>query len=223
MAQLLRDEGESVALLAMLDTYNYSRALRVGFTSFLAQKTRFHLANLSELGPRHFVNYLRAKTRQAFSGELANLRSAAPGGSVESPGRATSGVELSIQAINDRAAEEYVPKPYSGDVTIIKPRVNYKFYPDPKMGYGDLIRGRIDIVEVGTNPHAMLLEPHVEILAREIKRRIDDSGREGSNEPGRQDTRQRSGKAEAAIGSTNKRSETGALSAAATVRGISSR
>lgn len=175
MAQRLQEEGETVALLAMLDTYNYSRALRVRFSSFIAQKIRFHLANLSELRLVHLVKYLKEKARQALSGELVNLRSSVPRGMDESTGRATCGVELSIQAINDQAAENYVPRPYPGNVTIIKPRVNYKFYPDPDMGFGDLIVGHIDMIEVGTNPHAMLLEPHVEILAREIKRRIEES------------------------------------------------
>lgn len=176
MAQLLVQQGERVALLAMLDTYNYSRALRVSFQSFILQKIRFHLANMSELGPREMFTYFKEKARLALGGELANLKTSAPGRALEEAvGRATSGVELSIQAINDHAAEEYLPTPYPGDVTMFKPRLNYKFYPDPNMGYGDLIRGRLDLVEVSTNPHAMLLDPHVNLLAGELERRIDAS------------------------------------------------
>ena len=38
MAQTLRREGEEVPLVAMLDTYNYSRALQVSAPTFLIQK-----------------------------------------------------------------------------------------------------------------------------------------------------------------------------------------
>ena len=41
------------------------------------------------------------------------------------------------------------------------------------MGWGDLAQGRLDIVEMPINPHAMLVEPYVELLARELKVRLD--------------------------------------------------
>jgi hypothetical protein len=34
--------------------------------------------------------------------------------------------------------------------------VNYDFFPDPKMGWGDLALGGAEIVELPVNPHAML-------------------------------------------------------------------
>jgi len=179
MAQILRREGEEVPLLAMLDTYNFSRALKVSLHSFLLQKAKFHLGNLVRLRPGDMAGYLKEKGRLALGGELANLKTSMPGSSREDGvSRATSGVEAEVQAINDHAAEDYVPKPYPGVLALFKPRFNYKFYPDPKMGWGDLALGGLDIVEVAVNPHSMLLEPYVQVLAAQLKQRI---GRGASN------------------------------------------
>jgi glutamate-1-semialdehyde aminotransferase/thioesterase domain-containing protein/acyl carrier protein len=176
MAQILRREGEEIPLVAMLDTYNYSLALRVNFRSFLYQKAKFHLANMSTLRPRQILSYLREKIRLGVGGELANLKTSMPGSScLDGVSRATSGAEAAVQALNDYAAEHYNPSPYPGVVTLFKPRFNYKFYPDPNMGWGDLA-AELDIVEVAVNPHSMLLEPYVKVLATQLKERIEFSG-----------------------------------------------
>ena len=173
MAQILTREGEEVPLVAMLDTYNYSLALKVSFRSFLYQKAKFHLANMGKLRPKDMFEYLREKVRLGFGGELANLKTSMPGSSrADGVCRAESGAEAAVQSVNDYAAEHYNPQPYPGCVTLFKPRINYKFYPDPNMGWGDLAAS-LDIVEVAENPHSMLLEPYVTVLATQLKERID--------------------------------------------------
>lgn len=175
MAQLLRRAGEPVELVALLDTYNFSRALEVSFASFLREKIKFHLGNFVRLRPREMVRYLGEKIRIARDGELANLLTSRPGSapaSGEGVARAESGIEASVQAINDAAADRYLPKPYAGRIALFKPQVNYKFYPDPKMGWGDVVQGGLDIVELPVNPHAMLVEPYVGLLAEQLKKRV---------------------------------------------------
>jgi glutamate-1-semialdehyde aminotransferase/thioesterase domain-containing protein/acyl carrier protein len=173
MAQILQREGEEVPLVALLDTYNFSRALKVSFSSFLLQKAKFHLANLASLRSGNMLEYLREKVRLGFGGELTNLKTSMPGSSrADGVSRATSGPEAKVQSINDYAAEHYEPVPYSGRLTLFKPRFNYKFYPDPNMGWGDLAIGGLDIVEVAVNPHSMLLEPCVNVLAAQLMERI---------------------------------------------------
>jgi len=166
MAQRLTNEGEQVALVAMLDTYNFSRALKSSFIGFILQKLRFHIGNFLGLRPRHMIQYIKEKYRVARDGEFANLFTSRPGFEVEGAARATSGAEATVQAINDTAAEVYIPKKYAGTITLFKPRINYKFYPDPKMGWGDL--AELDIVEFAFNPHAMLLEPYVQQLGQSL-------------------------------------------------------
>ena len=169
MAQRLQHEGQAVGLVAMLDTYNFSRALKSSFLSFLLQKLRFHFGNFIGLRPKHMIEYIKEKVRVARDGELANILTSRPGFEMEeSVARATSGAEASVQAINDNAAETYLPKPYLGKLTLYKPHINYKFYPDPKMGWGDLALGGLDIVEFPFNPHAMLVEPYIQQLANAL-------------------------------------------------------
>ena len=58
---------------------------------------------------------------------------------------------------------------------LLKPQVNYYFYPDPQMGWGDLV-GDLHIVELPVNPHAMLVEPYVKILATHLKEEMEKAG-----------------------------------------------
>jgi amino acid adenylation domain-containing protein len=174
MAQRLVAHGEKVPLVAMLDTYNFRQALKATFAFFLLQKFLFHLRNFIRLRPRTMLRYLREKKRIAGDGGWAHIRTEMPGSTLQSGvARAESGIEASVQEINDHAGDIYEPKPYPGVVTLFKPQVNYKFYPDPKMGWGDLALKGLDIVEFPINPHAMLVEPYVEMLAKELKIRLD--------------------------------------------------
>jgi thioesterase domain-containing protein len=61
IAEILQYEAEEVALVAMLDTYNFSRASEARFASFLFQKLRFHLGNFARLRPREMVSYVIEK------------------------------------------------------------------------------------------------------------------------------------------------------------------
>jgi thioesterase domain-containing protein len=118
--------------------------------------------------------YLVEKVRLARDGELANLLTSRPGSAGDvGVARAETGIEANVQAINDRAAEVYQPAPLNARLTLFKPHVNYKFYPDPNMGWEGLALGGLDIVELPVNPHAMLVEPYVRQLAAELKARLD--------------------------------------------------
>jgi thioesterase domain-containing protein/acyl carrier protein len=174
MAQQLTAQGEAVALVAMLDTYNYNLALKTSRAAVLAQRIRFHAGNLLRLKPAETRKYLAEKVRLARDGEFRALlhAPATPPQGGKGAARAESGVEASVQAVNDAAADRYVPKPYAGCLTLFKPQINYKFYPDPKMGWGELALGGLDIVELPINPHAMLVEPYVRELAETLKLRL---------------------------------------------------
>jgi len=180
MAQRLIANGEQVPMVAMLDTYNFVKAQKVSFASFLFQKLKFHIKNFTQLSPEEMIRYFKEKKRIAGDGGWAHIKTEMPGTTLadnDSFGRAESGIEASVQLLNDHAGDIYDPKPYSGKLTLFKPQKNYSFYPDPKMGWGDLV-SELDIVEMPINPHAMLVEPYVEKLAHELKRRLN--GLDGS-------------------------------------------
>jgi len=147
------------------------------------QKLVFHIGNLAHMRLSSWPGYLSYKLRVARAGEFASFwktLSRSKKETVRSPGLPSN--EADVQELNDRAAAAYRPKPFGGRVTLFKPRVNYDFYPDPKMGWGDLVTGGLETVELRVNPHAMLVEGYVQELARELRRRLDEV-REGG--PGR--------------------------------------
>jgi thioesterase domain-containing protein len=177
MARNLMEQQREVALVALLDTYNLSLAIRpqsfLRRLSYLGQKLGFHLQNLIQLDGNSLVRYLSEKLRMASEASIETLASRI--GSLKQ--RVTGSgegepVELAIQELNHQAAWIYVPGPYHGPVVLFKPCKNYNFYSDPQMGWGTLARSNLVVVELQSNPHAMLLEPFVESLARQLKDRI---------------------------------------------------
>ena len=166
IAQCLRRDGHEVALLALLDTYNFARMERPKALSLLRQKLSFHLGNLVHLPWRNWPAYLSKKVRIARDGEfLSLLRWLKRSVSTRAGNRPLRSIGKTVQEANERAADLYRPKPYAGNVVVFRPSTNYDFYPDAQMGWGDYVTGRLDIVELPVNPHAMLIEPHVQLLA----------------------------------------------------------
>jgi hypothetical protein len=62
-----------------------------------------------------------------------------------------------------------VPAYYLGKVTLVTPGINYSFYPDQEMGWGDLVDD-LEIIQLDALPHAMLEEPGVANLAEALLR-----------------------------------------------------
>jgi amino acid adenylation domain-containing protein len=180
IAQRLLAQGQTVALLALFDTYNLSQVrspypLRARL-NFYRQKTAFHWSNFAQLSNRARAEYLGEKARMAREAIMAILTSRwnrVGGGWSHREGKV--GLWEPIEAINDRAAYAYQPLPYGGRLTLFKPQRNYDFYPDPNMGWVELAKGGLDVITLPVNPHAMLAEPFVHLLATEIGKRLDRS------------------------------------------------
>lgn len=177
MARLLTLNGDEVSLVALLDTYNLSLVKRPdnrgGRLSALRQKIGFHFDNLKSLGAKDLFGYLGEKLRMAeeagkgrLAASLKNFRNAI-GGAVEE-----AGAEAFIQEINHQAAWEYSPQPYAGRVTAFSPRKNYDFFPDPMMGWSELVGDKLEMVHLPVNPHAMLINPFAKQVADELRKRI---------------------------------------------------
>jgi thioesterase domain-containing protein len=185
IAQRLRRDGHEVALLALLDTYNFSRMEESKPLGMIGQKLRFHLSNLLHMRLTNWPAYFTHKLQVARDGEFSSLWKRLRG-SIRKNGekRSQPSVEASLLEVNDRAASAYRPSPYGGRVTVFKPRVNYDFLPDSDMGWSEVVTGELDIVELPVSPHGMLVEPYVQALAVEIRRRLDGSCGEGKTGSG---------------------------------------
>jgi len=174
IAQKLRRDGQKVALLALLDTYNFRDVEQPKPWDLVRQKLVFHLGNLARIGWRDWPGYLSSKLQVARDGEWASLRRRVFGSLFLDNGQ-TEGhgtVEASVNETNDRAGAAYRPKPYGGRLTVFKSRINYDFLSDPQMGWGSLA-GSLEVVELNMNPHAMLADPYVRELADELCERLE--------------------------------------------------
>ena len=109
MARLLRQSGDVVALVALLDSYNPARSETAGVMREAWQRVKFHVANLTGLRGPELRRYLMEKVRVARDGEFANML----GSGVGSGGGEGEGGETRVQPINDRAVGAFKPEPYT--------------------------------------------------------------------------------------------------------------
>jgi aspartate racemase len=179
MAQILKEKGHSVALLAMFDSYNVNAATAASFRqtrlSRYRQLVTFHVGNVLAHGPKEARLYLTEKARQAVeaaTGWVSSVRKNLQTRTLGRPANAKVPVEDFVYLVNDRASFAYMPREYSGPVTLVKPKRTYSGLKDPKMGWGKVLKSPAEIVELDMNPHAMLVEPFVQDLAAELNVRL---------------------------------------------------
>lgn len=180
IGQLLLRQGHTVGFVAMLDSYNLRESLYTGSPldrfRILLQKGSFHLDTLVHLTMSQRRAYLAEKMRMAVEMVQGKGRALRRGrqqnGQSGDPG---AHLVAFVQNANHLALKAHHPKPFAGDLVLFRPRKNYHTFPDPQMGWGDLVKGRLDAVELPANPHAMLLEPFVRYLADRMKERMFNS------------------------------------------------
>jgi phthiocerol/phenolphthiocerol synthesis type-I polyketide synthase E len=175
VAQQLQREGETIALLAMFDTMNWHKiplTIR-SKTSHASQRVVFHASSFLSLDSRGKVRFFREK--------VGALRSRIPVWRGKLLARFNKGVrgEVSDSLLlaqiwqqNDRASWNYIPKPFPGVVTDIRPAKQYRVFSKPDLKWERLTEGH-EIVVLPVNPASMLVEPFVEHLAAALRQSID--------------------------------------------------
>jgi len=142
--------------------------------AFLRQKFGFHFDNLTALRIKDLVGYVSEKMRMAREVSLGKIGARVK--ALKNTGFGAAPKKLAaapyLQDLNDEAAYRFVPRPFPGRITVFRPQKQYDFMPDPQLGWGELVSGGLEVVELPVNPHAMLLDPHTKILASELKTRL---------------------------------------------------
>jgi acyl carrier protein len=179
MAKLLTAAKQKVSLLVLFDTYNHNGVPQtlslVQRASYLNQKARFHWQSISALSSKDRRVYLREKIREVGTREWDRFSSCMRRVRVPFLKRFQqhSGSTVFLEKINDYAGFSYRPTPYSGKLTIIKPRRNYSFVKDNEMGWGGLASGGVRTLELPIYPGAMFNEPFVQLLAQQLRICLD--------------------------------------------------
>lgn len=177
MAQQLHNRGQRVSLLAMLETYNWSRIGKrplVDDLFFYFQKIEFHFRNL--LISNDFKTFFKEKMRvlrarkNVWRQMLRSKLSWQPGLADSDNNRL-----YELWHSNDKAAFDYIASSYAGRVTFFRAVRQYALFDRPGAGWGDLAKEGVDIRLLPVYPAGMLLEPFVRILAKELHAYIEEA------------------------------------------------
>ena len=80
-----------------------------------------------------------------------------------------------VKKINDRAALQYMPQPYTGRVAVIRPKAYFLGRTSPNFGWGELVPDKLEVHELPVYPKGMLSEPFCRSLAETLKQCLQNT------------------------------------------------
>jgi thioesterase domain-containing protein len=171
MAQQLKAQGESVGLLALLDTYpsGYAKLLRENGQdrTRIRWRLRAHAANLRSLSARNKLTYLSGKLKFAPRKiKAAAWRQLYRG--YQKVGHPLPKALRDIKEFNSIAVRTYVPKVYDGPVTLFWASEDLRASSDFVEGWRALAGGSIEIHEIPGSHLDIIKAPHVNELASKL-------------------------------------------------------
>jgi phthiocerol/phenolphthiocerol synthesis type-I polyketide synthase E len=175
VAQQLRALGETIALLALFDTMNWHKIPLTFWakSSHASQRLFFHAASFLSLDSTSKARFLKEKfavlkTRiPAWRGMLLSRFFR------RSPNTISDSLVLGqIWQSNDRACWAYLPNPYPGVITDIRPTKQYRIFSKPDLKW-DRLTEKQDVIVLPVYPGTMLVEPFVVHVAGALRRSMD--------------------------------------------------
>jgi aspartate racemase len=169
IAQQLVRQGETVALLAMLDAHNQAYYKNPFQDGRYTARIKYHLANLLRMDSGETSAYLRDRLDEARRKiERITWRLTADRKGHTDDFRNTD-------SIVHPAFSLYEPQPYPGKIVLLQSSEWPKSpYFDFKLGWEDLVGG-IDFYRIAGDHAYMFDEPNVEAVAQTLEPYLDDS------------------------------------------------
>jgi amino acid adenylation domain-containing protein len=190
MAQRLRAHGEEVALVALLEPDFPGRRAVLPFRhriSRIRRRIGVQLSEIRSLKTRaHLSTYLSGKARRlreitrdtVHRVRAGTLRLVWPRYSRD--GRSLPRFLHHATSINSLAATLYRPRPYPGHLVLfLGADTPTGTGPDPRLGWGELAGGGVDVEGVPGNLVSMVKEPHVGVLATRLREYLGGGGSAG--------------------------------------------
>ncbi len=176
MACQLEAAGETVALLALFDTFpaGYFKLLDLSRGQRLARRARkwqSHFNNLRSLNAAGKLQYVATKLHYAPDKVKHKVYRRAYK-IYQKFGKALPAVLQNIEQINFAAVKDYNPQTYSGDLTLFLATDLTADY-DSKDGWRELVKGRIETHEIPGNHLNIIKEPGVHMLAEKLRAALD--------------------------------------------------
>lgn len=172
MARQLKEGGEEVDLLVMLDT-----PLPISEALTWRDKLVMHMQSLQRKGLRHFLDVIRKRA------EWRHLQEQAGPVSTDQGSLHSAKIEMAFRS----ALGRYEMHPYDGTITLFRPplRPTHVFGPGRQINvhrrfiYEDngwnAFCHRVDVHEVPGDHDSMVLEPNVRVLAKGMRQAIDNA------------------------------------------------
>lgn len=176
MAQQLQAQGQKVALVALFNTNGpgYPQ-LMPGATALQAslykvmRRVEHHWESLIMLSPKERLSYLSSKAMKTLRVARKHFhiqRKALLRRLYKSAEKPLPQSLAETQNAIQEAQKHYTPKVYSGKVTIFRASKQPNgIYPDPTMGWGELVAGGLEIHEVTGYHAAIIAEPRAQFTA----------------------------------------------------------
>ncbi|MBX6312597.1 MAG: non-ribosomal peptide synthetase [Isosphaeraceae bacterium] len=165
MAQQLTAAGQTVALLALFDSYS------PGFPRPVLMLRRLvrHARHVLQAGPSGGLRYICGRLASAAR-QVSGAASSPPNRDARDP---EARARAEFTAANRRAMHQYVPRPYPGHVVLFRAEIQPQWigfdFSDPTLGWGHLVTGRLELVPVPGDHWNLFQEPQVRVLAAQLR------------------------------------------------------
>ena len=178
MAHQLISQGQEVAMLALFDTGSRSQLEALTPAAARRQRRNMLAARLRYNWRKQFAGggifqYWHRKLR-TWRRRWKSLRERRHFIEAARNGQALPSGILSVRDANYLASSRYVPQDFAGRITLFRVNEERVGRPEePTLGWQMLARGGVEIIEVSGTHTSLILEPHVQILAKELKAAMD--------------------------------------------------
>ncbi len=155
LAQQLTQHGKTVALLALLDSYNWSKIAPASVSRQLSLKVQdcwLSMNHFLRMGSQQKWKALRRRLRE-FSGDPVPPQP--------------------LAEANSRAAMNYVPRKYSGAILHVRPETMYPRFASPELGWSELAATVEEFIVPGY-PWQLFEELQARHIARKLRACIDE-------------------------------------------------
>lgn len=166
LAQQLLDRGESIGLLALIDSGTLQPKREATEADFLPiildmfPDEQMTLDRLRQMTPKEHLDYFRG-------------RAAAAGVALPELGGDAIGRVFDVFKANLKALWEHRPREYPGKITLFvgdEQPEGFDITADPAMGWGDWARDGVEVYRIPGRHLDLIRRPHVELLAEQLRR-----------------------------------------------------
>ncbi|MEG4939661.1 amino acid adenylation domain-containing protein [Microcoleus sp. F4-D5] len=170
MARQLHDLGEKVALLGLLDTYGPAT-----FKNLSQIKKSQGMMKILRLTPGVFINKAKSNLNGKIE-DLTDIQRRILCKLYRAIGRPLPIYleNFSHAELNNHALRHYVAGVYPGRASIFKAVESAAASgADRELGWGEVVKGGIEVYDIPSDHLGMLKEPHVQILGEKLQAAVD--------------------------------------------------